>query len=395
MKESKRKNNRIVCCWVSMILAVVMVVSSALPICALDEADAGSDAGNYSDYDANNSNDISSPADSDADNTDNNGIYVEPLESTPTEPGDEPSGEEDPDEPPIHVHQWGAWKTVRAATYLKSGLKRRYCQICNQKQTQTIKKKVAYNKWVKVDGKRYYLNSSGKPTTKWTLLYTNNKKSGYKRWCYFTKSGVFKKSFSRKTKKTWVYVNGGKFYFTSKCKPAGKGFHKIKGYMYYMNSRKAVVIGTVTDKDGNKYKTNKNGAISMLQYYKQKYKNFILVDISDQKLRLYRHKKCTLSTNVVTGNKGKNDTPCGTYKLGTKSRNIWLVGPTWRRQVSYWMPFIGGSFGFHDASWRPASDYNSSTYKWNGSHGCVNLQTAPARYLYGHTYTGMTVIIKK
>ena len=53
-------------------------------------------------------------------------------------------------------------------------------------------------------------------------------------------------------------------------------------------------------------------------------------------------------------------------------------GSTYASPVKYWMPFYGG-YGIHDASWRKASEFNSSTYHSDGSHGCVNMQTSAAK----------------
>ena len=56
------------------------------------------------------------------------------------------------------------------------------------------------------------------------------------------------------------------------------------------------------------------------------------------------------------------------------------------------MPFIGGSYGFHDADWRSASQLtNKNTYLTNGSHGCVNMFTEDAKYLYKNIYKGLSV----
>ena len=62
--------------------------------------------------------------------------------------------------------------------------------------------------------------------------------------------------------------------------------------------------------------------------------------------------------------------------------------------VDYWMPFIGGSYGFHDADWRSSSQItNKKTYLTNGSHGCVNMLTEDAKYLYENIYKGLAVHI--
>ncbi|MBQ9690674.1 MAG: L,D-transpeptidase, partial [Eggerthellaceae bacterium] len=86
-----------------------------------------------------------------------------------------------------------------------------------------------------------------------------------------------------------------------------------------------------------------------------------------------------------------NDTPTGVYFVKGKETNVVLKGkinpktkkPEYESPVAYWIPFIGNSYGLHDASWQPASAFNDKTaYQWRGSHGCVNLPTDKVAQLY-------------
>ena len=54
------------------------------------------------------------------------------------------------------------------------------------------------------------------------------------------------------------------------------------------------------------------------------------------------------------------------------------------------MPFYGGC-GFHDASWR--SNFGGTIYKYDGSHGCVNLPSSIAGSFYSYVQTGMPVVV--
>ena len=62
-----------------------------------------------------------------------------------------------------------------------------------------------------------------------------------------------------------------------------------------------------------------------------------------------------------------------------------------RSYVTYWMPFIGGGWGLHDADWR--SSFGGSIYKGNGSHGCVNLPPSVAKKMYAKMEVGTPVIV--
>lgn len=120
---------------------------------------------------------------------------------------------------------------------------------------------------------------------------------------------------------------------------------------------------------------------------------FVEVDLSSQILNLFVDGEIILTSNVVTG---KDSTPTnpGYFKIESKSRNVYLTGPTWRNFVKYWMPFDGGR-GLHDASWRSKSEFNENTHFRNGSHGCVNLPVDFAPKLYENVEKGTKVLIHK
>ena len=66
-----------------------------------------------------------------------------------------------------------------------------------------------------------------------------------------------------------------------------------------------------------------------------------------------------------------------------------LVGEDYRTPVKYWMAFHNHE-GLHDANWRRS--FGGDIYKYNGSHGCVNLPTSFAAELYDNVYVGLPVI---
>lgn len=127
--------------------------------------------------------------------------------------------------------------------------------------------------------------------------------------------------------------------------------------------------------------------------------NFILLDISDQTIILYRNGKTILTAPTVTGNISKGyNTPLGVYKVGTslsyETQGQRILLSKYDAYVDYWMPFIGGSYGFHDADWRSLSQMTTGkTYLTNGSHGCVNMLKEDAKYLYDNIYKGLAVHI--
>ena len=94
---------------------------------------------------------------------------------------------------------------------------------------------------------------------------------------------------------------------------------------------------------------------------------------------------------VVTGNEGTNDTPVGVYYI-----NDMFHGMTFSGGLSShnWMKFTARGHGFHDATWRPDTDFDSSeTYKGRGSHGCVNLPLDFSSELFDSVQVGTVVVI--
>jgi len=124
--------------------------------------------------------------------------------------------------------------------------------------------------------------------------------------------------------------------------------------------------------------------------------NFIEINLSTQTLYMVKNGKTILSTSVVTGNVSKNHgTPEGVFYLQGKATNVTLKGynydgTTYNSPVSYWMPFDGG-IGMHDAPWR--SSFGGSIYYSNGSHGCVNMPSDGAAFVYNHIKVGWPVVV--
>lgn len=264
----------------------------------------------------------------------------------------------EPEEIPEHEHVWGDWVVTSKATYFAEGSQTRECtaEDCDAIETEPIAKLVAYNKWLKIDGKQYYFNSKGVMVTGWQKIRSSNSSKATVKWCYFNKKGVFLKSVKKTTRNKWIKVDGTKYYFTKKCKPVAAG----------------------------------------IPYYNYKYKTYVLVDISDQKTYLYKSGKLIMTAECVTGTKGKHDTPTGTFKIMGKYRNCRLVGPTWNRNVSYWIPFTKRGHGLHDSQWRQDSEYEGTTeYLNNGSHGCVNLRVNDIKLVYSTVKKGTRVIVRK
>lgn len=130
----------------------------------------------------------------------------------------------------------------------------------------------------------------------------------------------------------------------------------------------------------------------------------IKVSISQRHSWVCEGNKLVYDFPVITGMEAHPETltPPGTYKIYGKQRDTRLTGSdvagSWNYPVSYWMPFLSnqhGIYGFHDATWRPDSEFGSiDPNSSDASHGCVELPLAASGWLYSWARVGTTVSIE-
>lgn len=207
---------------------------------------------------------------------------------------------------------------------------------------------------------------------------------------------------STKIELTWNKIKSKKINYVIYRSTNNKKWTKLRTFSYKktshvdkkLNSKKtyyykmqAVYKGKYKNYYGNYTKTKK---ISLASKHK---KTYIVVSIKKQKIWFYKKGKLILKSNVVTGRKGVTNTPKGTYRIRGKARSAYLVGDDYVSFVNYWMLIDSGSqIGLHDATWR--SKFGGSIYKYNGSHGCINLPMSVAKKIYKKAPVGTKVIVK-
>ena len=127
----------------------------------------------------------------------------------------------------------------------------------------------------------------------------------------------------------------------------------------------------------------------------------VIVDKSEQTLRLYKNNKKQMEFSVVTGNEDPNfyhPTGEGLFDIYSKSYNAELVGPEvngipeWDVVVNVFMGFNGGE-GIHDATWR--SYFGGDIYTYDGSHGCINCPYDEVITLASEVEVGDKVLVKR
>ncbi len=121
------------------------------------------------------------------------------------------------------------------------------------------------------------------------------------------------------------------------------------------------------------------------------------VDLKAQHFWYYENGKKQYECDIVSGKPTpERNTPGGIYKLWLKEKNKVLSGSTsagesWSTPCTYWNNISTFGVGLHDSSWRGA--FGGNIYTYDGSHGCVNMPVAAAKYVYENVAIGTPVIM--
>ena len=113
-----------------------------------------------------------------------------------------------------------------------------------------------------------------------------------------------------------------------------------------------------------------------------KEKFHIVLDLSDQRLRLYDHNKNILFDSRVSSGKAGYRTPTGEYVITDKHRHH--RSTIYHVKMPYFQRLSSGSFGFH-AGYVPS---------YPASHGCIRMPYQSAKELFKMTPTGTRVVIQ-
>ncbi|HVS78757.1 MAG TPA: L,D-transpeptidase [Candidatus Saccharimonadales bacterium] len=124
----------------------------------------------------------------------------------------------------------------------------------------------------------------------------------------------------------------------------------------------------------------------------------LIVSISQQHMWACGGTTEVYQSAVTTGATAYGDgTPTGTWEIQGKQTDRYLTGSddrgSWNDFVNYWMPY-NGDYGFHDATWQNFAFGDLTKYTTGGSHGCVHLPLATAKWVFNWAPVGTTVTIE-
>lgn len=131
---------------------------------------------------------------------------------------------------------------------------------------------------------------------------------------------------------------------------------------------------------------------------------FVVIDISNQELKLYSNNEIVLTTPVVTG-APKTPSDEGLFEIYNISGPRYLIGPNYKTYVDTMMKYNGGE-GLHDAEyhkhedgfkhgWRDKSEFGGETYLTDGSHGCINMLHDDVMTVKEYVELGTKVLVKQ
>lgn len=163
-------------------------------------------------------------------------------------------------------------------------------------------------------------------------------------------------------------------------------------------------------KDQTPYNRIHASDLQMLSHYALQKRQVMMVSLAEQTMRVYQNGKLVQSFIVTTGRQELPSIPGVWSVLARRSPVIFQAAEP--RNSPYWFPdtpiqyallyHLGGYF-IHDAPWRvafgPGTQFphndpiGTSAYNFDGSHGCINLRTSDAAWVYKHTGWNTAIVI--
>lgn len=126
---------------------------------------------------------------------------------------------------------------------------------------------------------------------------------------------------------------------------------------------------------------------------------YVEVDLTNQTLWYYKDGKKEWECGIVSGQTTSDarTTLPGVYKVCDKQTNYRMKGTNsdgdkWDTTCSYWTRVAIVGIGLHDAQWR-GNNVGGDIYKYNGSHGCINMTLESAKFIYDNVEYDTPVVM--
>lgn len=149
--------------------------------------------------------------------------------------------------------------------------------------------------------------------------------------------------------------------------------------------------------------------IQLMQHFGYMNKKVVVVSLHEQALRVYQNGKLVNAFLVTTGRPDRPSPPGTWWVEGKKSPTVFKANvpqssPYWYPDtpINYAMQYHSDGYFLHDSWWRadygpgtnfPHQDSSGDQFSSFGSHGCVNMSTANAAWLYNFVSLYTTVLV--
>lgn len=183
-------------------------------------------------------------------------------------------------------------------------------------------------------------------------------------------------------------------------------FKNVGNYGWYINTEKAVSVLAKQLPNDKKSTIKLPLAGDPAKQPLHVKKNYIEIDLDNQKMYCFQQGKKAVSTDIITGQftKGTATVP-GFHTIMDKQKDTFLSGEivngdgSYRVPVKYWMPFLSfgqtiTEIGIHDTEHKKEAFGDDQAFKTNlGSYGCINTPLDKVAEIYDYSYIGMPVFV--
>ena len=124
---------------------------------------------------------------------------------------------------------------------------------------------------------------------------------------------------------------------------------------------------------------------------------YIDMNVSNQRVKYYKQGELVFESHCVTGDlHNGTTTDIGVQCILNRVPNAVLRGDNvdgseYECPVSYWLGINWDGEGFHDATWR--GNWSGNAWRYDGSHGCINMPLNKMSVLYKIAEIGTPVIV--
>ena len=149
--------------------------------------------------------------------------------------------------------------------------------------------------------------------------------------------------------------------------------------------------------------------LQLMQQYHTLNQKVVVISLSEETMRIYNNGKLVKAFHVTTGRPEKPSLP-GSWMVESKQaptifKSDEPVGSAYwypDTPINYAMLYHSGGYFLHDSWWRadygpntqfPHYDSSGDSFSFDGSHGCVNISTDNAAWLYRYVDLNTHVIL--